>query len=225
MAFREFVDGGGRSWQAWDVRPDDLNPNTRDEDYLAQLYHTGWIVFETKSGDEKRRIYPIPAGWSELPDADLEVLLRKAEVVPKRKLEEDRAAKGAEAVQAMARTSDVIEHAADEPERASRVAREATPDVTDLNVVRTFRYPGGRIWGVRVMTRPDNGGPPVLRFAAGARQIDLKTWPKEWVDYTNDDLVALLRLASPRAPGPPPGPDTPRRRYSDVAAPGGPPDR
>ena len=53
MAVREFTDSKGREWRAWDVTPDDLNARTKDEDYLAKLYYTGWIVFETKSGDEK----------------------------------------------------------------------------------------------------------------------------------------------------------------------------
>ena len=83
---REFTDSSGREWRAWDVTPDELSPRTKDEDYLAQLYHTGWIVFETQSGEDKRRLYPVPKAWSELPDAELAVLLEKAEVVPKRKL-------------------------------------------------------------------------------------------------------------------------------------------
>lgn len=215
MPVREFIDSTGRPWRAWDIIPDNLNPRTKDEDYLAQLYYTGWIVFETRGSDEKRRLYPIPSGWNELTDADLEVLLRKAEVVPARKLRESREAKGAEAARAMQRTSEIIEHAAEAPEPAGEAAREATPDVTDLNVVRSFRYPGGRIWTTCVITHPEEGGPPVLRFTAGARNIDLKPWPKDWADYPDEDLIALLRLAAPRPPGPPPGPDTPRRRYSD----------
>ena len=56
MAVREFSDSIGRAWRAWDVTPDELNARTKDEDYLAQLYHTGWIVFETKAEDDKRRL-------------------------------------------------------------------------------------------------------------------------------------------------------------------------
>lgn len=219
MAVREFVDSTGRAWRAWDVIPDNLNPRTKDEDYLAQLYYTGWIVFEAKGDDEKRRLYPIPSGWSELPDPDLEVLLRKGEVVPPRKLEADRSATGEQAALAMERTSQIIERAAEEPEEAGEAAREATPDVTDLNVVRSFRYPGGRIWAVCVIAHPEQGGPPVLRFTAGARSIDLKKWPKDWADYPDEDLIALLRLAAPRPAAPPPGPETPRRRYSDYDGP------
>lgn len=86
MAVREFKDGRGQTWRAWDVMPDDISPKTKDEDYLATLYHTGWIVFEATSGEDKRRLYPIPKGWSELSDEDLTTLLQAAEVVRRRKL-------------------------------------------------------------------------------------------------------------------------------------------
>lgn len=215
MTLREFVDSSGRAWRVWDIVPDNLHPRARDEDYLAQLYHTGWVVFETRSEDEKRRIYPIPDGWSELTDPDLEVLLHKAEVVPPSKLLADRQTRGEDAARAIERTSEIIEHAADDPAAARELARELTPDVTDLNVVRSFRYPGGRMWVVCVVMRPEPIGPPVLRFSAGGRYFDLGNWPKDWADYPDEDLVALLRSAAPRAPGPPPGSDGPRRRYSD----------
>lgn len=90
MAVREFLDSKGRQWRAWDVMPDDLNARIKDEDYLAALNYTGWIAFETKTETEKRRLYPIPKGWSELPDAELERLLEKAEVVRPRKLSSER---------------------------------------------------------------------------------------------------------------------------------------
>lgn len=90
MATREFRDATGREWRVWDVRPDDFNPRTNDEDYLAQLYYTGWMVFETKAGDDKRRLYPIPKAWLDLPDAELEALLNKAEIVPPRKLHSEK---------------------------------------------------------------------------------------------------------------------------------------
>lgn len=215
VAVREFVDSTGRSWRAWDIVPDKLHTRTKDEDYLAQLYHTGWVVFETTAGDEKRRMYPIPDRWSELTDPDLEVLLRKAEVVPPRKLQADSSLKGADAARAMDRTSDIIEHAADKPGAAQEAARESTPDVTDLHVVRSFRYPGGRIWIACIIARPDDVGPPVLRFTAGSRHFDLEEWPKDWADHPDEDLVALLRLAAPRRTAPPPAPDAPRRRYTD----------
>jgi hypothetical protein len=213
MAVREFTDSAGREWRAWDVSPDDLSPRTKDEDYLAQLYHTGWIVFETKAADDKRRLYPIPKGWSELPEAELAVLLQKAEVVPRRKLRTEKAAHGKEAAEEVERAAEFSQAAVDEPDRARELAKTETPDVTDLNVLRTFRYPGGRIWVACVMQDP--GAPaPVLRFTAGTRNVDLADWPKEWVDYSDEHLVQLLRKAGKRTPGPS-VPDAPRRRWDD----------
>ena len=86
MSVREFRDSQGRDWRAWDVAPDDFNPRIKNEDFLAALNYTGWIVFETRNESEKRRLYPIPKGWSDLPDPELEALLDRAELVPERKL-------------------------------------------------------------------------------------------------------------------------------------------
>ncbi|HEY2378436.1 MAG TPA: hypothetical protein VGH98_20825 [Gemmatimonadaceae bacterium] len=211
MAVREFTDSSGREWRAWDVAPDELSPRTKDEDYLAQLYHTGWIVFETHAGDDKRRLYPIPKGWAELPDAELAVLLEKAEKVPQRKLRTEKDARGPAAVEEIRRAADFSEEAVDDPERARKRARDDTPDVTDLNVWRTFRYPGGRIWVVGVA---HDTSTPVLRFTAGAREIDLHDWPMEWADYSHEQLVELLRRASPRDHSTV-VPNGPRRRWDD----------
>jgi hypothetical protein len=82
MAVREFIDSKGRAWRAWDVVPDDLNTRIKNESYLATLNYTGWITFETEG--EKRRLYPIPKAWSELPVEELELLLERAEVVKAR---------------------------------------------------------------------------------------------------------------------------------------------
>jgi hypothetical protein len=215
MPVREFTDGKGREWRAWDVEPDELNPRTQDETYLAQLYFTGWIVFETTSGDEKRRLYPIPKGWHELADPELEVLLQKAEVVPPRKLKSEKQAKGAAAAEAVERAASLAEQLVDDPSKVRDSVREETPDITDLNVVRTFRYPGGRIWAACVLQRADGGSAPVLRFSAGSRDIDLVDWPKDWADYSDSDLVKLLRRAAPRRAGGEPPAGTPRRRWDD----------
>jgi hypothetical protein len=217
MAVREFTDHAGREWRAWDVKPDDLNPRTKDETFLAQLYLTGWIVFETKVGDDKRRLYPIPKGWSELPDAELQVLLYKAEVVPPRKLRGEKHATGESAAQEIQRAVDFAGRAVDAPDALRRVPSEETPDVTDLSVLRTFRYPTGRIWAVCVMQDTDSGGLPVLRFISGPRHIDLEDWPKDWADYPDEELVNLLRRAAPRRREPLPSSDTPHRRWDDVS--------
>jgi hypothetical protein len=214
MPVREFSDGSGKQWRAWDVEPEELNPRTRDEDYLAQLYFTGWIVFETIAGDEKRRLYPIPHDWHELPDPELVVLLAKAEVVPPRKLRSEKQSTGPAAAEAMERAAAISEQVVDDPESAKETVTEETPDVTDISAVRSFRYPGGRIWAVCVVQHPEDGGAAVLRFTAGTREIDLREWPKDWVDYADVGLVQLLRDASPRT-SQGLGPDTPRRRWND----------
>ena len=218
MPARDFKDGRGREWRVWDVKPDDLNPRTKDEDYLAQLYYTGWMVFETKAGDDKRRLYPIPRGWDQLPDAELEVLLHKAEIVPPRKLRTEKGATGDAAARAMDAAVQFAEQAVESPELVRDVPREETPDVTDLAVLRTFRYPGGRIWAVCVIAHPDGGSrPSVLQFAAGARRINLEDWPKDWADYPDEELVNLLRRASPRSKAGEPDEDAPQRRWDDPA--------
>ena len=118
MAVRDFTDSRGRAWLAWDVTPDELNPRTQDEDFLAKLYHTGWLVFETQAGDEKRRLYPIPKDWRELPDPGLEVLLQKAEVVPKRKLRSEKQATGPSAAKAVQRATEPLEQSVHDPKLA-----------------------------------------------------------------------------------------------------------
>ena len=218
MAVRDFKDGRGRQWRAWDVTPDELNPRTKDEDYLAQLYHTGWIVFETKDENEKRRLYPVPKDWHLLPDPELEVLLHKAEVVPQRKLKTERRATGEAAVEAIRRAEEFTKRAVEAPELVRDVPLEETPDVTDLSAVRSFRYPGGRIWMVCVVKRPGRAEAPVLRFTAGDRHFDLVDWPKDWIDYPNAELVKLLHRAAPRTATAPPTRDTPRRRWDDQRA-------
>jgi hypothetical protein len=215
MAVCEFRDSTGREWRAWDVAPDKLDARTKDEDYLAALYYTGWIVFETMGGDEKRRLYPVPHGWSDLPLPELEVLLQKAEVVPPRKLRIETGATGESAAQTIQRAKDFTERAVDAPELVRDVPRAETPDVTDVRVVRSFRYPGGRVWLVCVTVRPDAGQSPVLRFTAGERRFDLREWPADWVDYADSELVKLLRRAAAREPSTRRGDATPSRRWDD----------
>jgi hypothetical protein len=213
---REFIDAAGREWRVWDVMPEAIHPQTKTEDYLAAIYQTGWLVFETKAEDEKRRLADFPANWSELSADGLRALLRRAEVIPPRRLRALRAARGEEAAREQERAARRADQLADLPPAArSAVPAEERPDLTDLGVVRTFRYPGGRFWTVCVIRRPEGGGPPVLRFTAGARDIDLRDWPKDWADYRDEQLVDLLRQAAPRPHGLPPGPGTPRRRWDD----------
>ena len=84
MPVREFVDDAGTEWHAWEVTPDAIYPPTRGEDYLADCYQLGWVVLETKSGDRRVRLCPIPPNWQRLPDAALSALLPHAEALPAR---------------------------------------------------------------------------------------------------------------------------------------------
>jgi hypothetical protein len=201
MAVREFTDEQGRSWRAWDIRPDAIHPKTKAEDYLAACYDVGWIVFETLSGNEKRRLCPYPVRWAEATNEELCHMLARAESVAPHKLAAERQTSG-EGIATVAK--------ADIPPGEDKL------DVTDLEVVRSFRYPGGRLWTVCVITHPEDGGPPVLRFTAGMRSIDLRTWPRDWADFPDDRLVEMLRRASPRAPQAPRAADAPRRRWDDL---------
>ena len=119
------------------------------------------MVLETKTGDRRLRLCPIPREWQRLPDEALEALLPQAEALP-----------------------------------ARTVSGRGT--MADLPVVRSFRYPGGRVWTVSVTPHPTTRDSSVLRFSAGARAIDVEDWPHDWADAPDEQLIALLRRAAPR---------------------------
>lgn len=198
MAVREFK-GEGKDWRAWEIRPEKIHPVTKSEDYLSDCYVTGWLVFETKSGDEKRRLCPYPTAWSRATDGQLAALLDGADPVPARKLQAER--------QVVSDTSGMTKPVDVPPE-------DDKLDITDLPVVRSFKYPGGRLWTVCVVQYPEDAGPPTLRFTAGSRYLDMRPWPKDWVDAPDDRLVELIRVAAPRpATTPPAGKSA--RRFND----------
>ena len=206
MAVREFRDDQGRQWRAWEVTPESVHPQTRAEDYLADCYRAGWVVFETFDGSEKRRLCPPPYAWHERSDEDLAALVERSEILRPR-----------------GRRSPVDGLPADlppsiPPEVVAEVPRDARGDVdmTALNVVRSFHYPGGRVWAVGVVRFPETGSKPVLRYVSGARFVDLLAWPADWVDYTDEQLVELLRRGAPRTSAWQQG--MPTRRFSDPRA-------
>ena len=49
---------------------------------LTPGLESGWLCFER--GDEKRRLTPIPSGWDQAPDAELEALFNSARPVTRR---------------------------------------------------------------------------------------------------------------------------------------------
>lgn len=183
VALREFTDEDGRGWRAWEITPESIEPVTRGEDYLADCFVTGWIVFETVDGREKRRLCPWPMRWMLMNDDELRELLHKAEVIP--------------ALDLRARHTGSAIRPEDEIDGESWTEGQG---IAESVTVRTFRYPGGRFWSVWVVMRPEDGGPPVLRFQAGARWIDLRRWPTNWADQPDTALIQLLRTGAPRAP-------------------------
>src|SRR5437773_10027629 len=124
MPVREFTDQSRREWRAWDLKPENIHPATKGEDYLADCYITGWIVFETLSGDEKRRLCPWPIDWVTRTDDQLCDLLRMAEVVPQTRVKADRISRRQEVPSAI--------------ERVVTPAMGSDIDITDLQVIRTF---------------------------------------------------------------------------------------
>jgi hypothetical protein len=96
MAHREFLDARGIAWQAWEVIPSTAERRraererrfgTRDQRdrrlhpelrvRMQEELTNGWLVFECAT--EKRRLYPVPAGWSSLSDIELDALAATAE--------------------------------------------------------------------------------------------------------------------------------------------------
>jgi hypothetical protein len=78
MNSRRFPDALGCVWETWSVRPD----GHAEAEPLAHVplpLRDGWLVFA--HGMERRRLYPIPEGWSRAADADLRRLLDAAESV------------------------------------------------------------------------------------------------------------------------------------------------
>ncbi|HEX8899404.1 MAG TPA: hypothetical protein VF751_11960, partial [Chthoniobacterales bacterium] len=85
--------------------------------------------------------------------------------------------------------------------------------MSDVAVVRSFRYPGGGAWTVSLTPRPTSPGDRVLRFSGGARVVDVEDWPSDWADLPDEQLIALLRRAAPRDLLAPPLRTEPRARF------------
>ena len=195
MALREFTDRTGRRWRVWDIRPEYMPTATRAEDHLQAVIY-GWLAFEPAQGGEKRRLSPIPALWDRATDEELERMLARADPV---RTEGGPAAR-VEAVP---------------PPRETRPTAPASSAPT----IRTFRYPNGRYWTVNEQpteaTATEWGRPP-LRFTSGARALETRDWPSEWVHMSEDELAELLYRSFPRESSTD-NPTSFRRRRHDVA--------
>jgi hypothetical protein len=98
VAHREFVDADGVRWQVWEVIPGSADrregPDRRADARgkgerrtrrelrvrMEPGLASGWLVFE--SAHAKRRLHPIPDGWTTGDDEALAGLLRRAVPAP-----------------------------------------------------------------------------------------------------------------------------------------------
>lgn len=169
MSLREFTDQAGAVWRVWDITPETAHPATRIEDYL-QGFIDGWLVFERVNGDEKRRLYPLPAFWDTASDEDLERLCRNADPVRP----------AVEREKALERP----------PERTSRTfSYPGGREWTASEVPVQYRDVGGN--PLDTLT--------VLRFTCGSRKLDLLAYPRDWCLRSDEELAELLWRAFPRA--------------------------
>jgi hypothetical protein len=76
---RIFEDIRGTRWRVFAVHP---SGTSIESGALPDSFRGGWLSFE--SADEKRRVAPIPDGWSELSVDDLRLLCLRAQRAPKR---------------------------------------------------------------------------------------------------------------------------------------------
>jgi hypothetical protein len=206
QAVREFRDHRGREWRAWEVSPESISPQTKAEDYLAECFQGGWLVFETLDGSDKRRLCPPPYAWDHRSESDLAQLVERAEILRPIGTRHRRPAVPNDLPPNMP------------PEIAASIPRDGggNIDMRYLGVVRSFRYPGGEIWRARVVASDEDDGSPVLLLASDTHSIELAAWPPEWVDMQDEQLVELLRtgesLQERRRP------ESPRRRHGDFRA-------
>ena len=78
VAHREFFDLRGQRWEVWEVRLGERGDARTVKPELAE----GWLAFE--SSEEKRRLAPIPGGWTEMPAELLGQLCDRAVFVRER---------------------------------------------------------------------------------------------------------------------------------------------
>ena len=109
MSYRTFLDSAGRRWEVWLVTPAAAErrkvdrragsrtgfeatsdrrttPDRRRSPFrrsvtVASEYNNGWLCFESEG--EKRRLVPVPEGWTEMGPDRLSTLLQAAKRVLK----------------------------------------------------------------------------------------------------------------------------------------------
>jgi hypothetical protein len=96
MAHREFIDSRHVTWDVWDVYPTlgDRRGSLADRRHfiretverrtmlgaaglrVSPQYTHGWLAFQSEH--DRRRLAPVPDGWEELDEAELERLCQAA---------------------------------------------------------------------------------------------------------------------------------------------------
>ena len=204
MALREFRDSKGVHWKVWSVTPDALDKRTTAEDYMRD-WQDGWLCFECP--ESRRRLAAFPPGWADLPDAELEALLARAQPVKRRGKNETSGEfrRAPDATPNVAIASDVETSVTSARPDAGRM----TPATSSAAIhSRIFTDSRGRkfVAGLyRVAPRPESSGSgkvptspgTVLRFISGSIVLDLEDWPDDWDRYTDAQLAGLLDRAQP----------------------------
>ena len=73
MAHRTFTDADGRQWEVWDVVP---------SKWVGPTLDGGWLAFQ--SGNDRRRLSPLPLYGATAPEQELRELLARAKPVSAR---------------------------------------------------------------------------------------------------------------------------------------------
>lgn len=76
MPVRDFKDPRGNAWRVWDVIPEQSTIGAVVVRHVPVSLASGWLCFE--SGEEKRRLAPIPSEWEARSDSDLWILCQTA---------------------------------------------------------------------------------------------------------------------------------------------------
>jgi hypothetical protein len=92
MALRTFVSHDGSLWNVWNVVPTLVHNDRKVA--LSIGMTSGWLCFECAG--IKRRIVPVPTGWEEWSEDELDTALATAQSVERRLPLEDSAEPAAE---------------------------------------------------------------------------------------------------------------------------------
>ena len=98
MTYRQYRDDQDVHWQVWDIHPVEIarqlratgdtsgagqsTPAPRTRMAVSGELVAGWLCFESPT--ERRRLWPIPSGWEQLTDRELQALCAGAARTPQR---------------------------------------------------------------------------------------------------------------------------------------------